>query len=130
MYLFTWLWFTEDERPTMKNLNRYVTTRYATDWYDIGLELDLELDVLEIIKKDNPQQSITCFRKTLDKWLKLNGDNATWKALEVAITNVHRATLKLDPVDDVYIHSKKASLEHAYMHTYIHPHTYMYTHTQ
>ena len=92
----------------MKNLNRYVTTRYATDWYDIGLELDLELDVLEIIKKDNPQQSVTCFRKTLDKWLKLNGDNATWKALEVAITNAHRATLNLGPVDDVYVHSKQA----------------------
>ena len=93
----------------MKNLNRYVTMRYATNWYDIGLELDLELDVLEIIKKDNPQQSVTCFRKTLDKQLKLNGDNATWKALEVAITNVHRATLKLGPVDDVYIHSKETA---------------------
>ena len=108
LYLFAWLWFTEDERPTMKNLNRYVTTRYATDWFDIGLELDLELDVLEIIKKDNPQQSVTCFRKTLDKWLKLNGDNATWKALEVAITNARRAILSLGRVDDVYVHSKQA----------------------
>ena len=86
----------------MKDLNRYVTKKYATDWYDIGLELDLELDVLEIIKKDNPQQSVTCFQKTLDKWLKLNGDDATWKTLEVALTNVNRANLKLGPVDDVY----------------------------
>ena len=85
----------------MKELNRYVTKKYATDWQDIGLELDLELDVLEIIKKDNPQQSVTCFQKTLNKWLKLNSDSATWAMLEVALTNVNRANLKLDPVEDL-----------------------------
>ena len=85
----------------MRDLNRYVTRRYATDWYDIGIELGLELDMLDIIKKDNPQQSVHCFQKTLDKWLKLNTD-ATWKTLEVALTNVNRAKLGLDPVDDVY----------------------------
>ena len=63
-----------NERPTMRDLNRYVTKKFATDWYDIGIELGLELDLLDIIKKDNPQQSVTCFQKTLNKWLKLNGD--------------------------------------------------------
>ena len=86
----------------MKYLNRYVTRKYATDWYDIGIELGLELDVLDIIKKDNPQDGVTCFQKSLDKWLKLNTDGATWKELEVALTNVNRANLGLDPVDDVY----------------------------
>ena len=76
--------------------------KYATKWYDIGIELGLELDVLEIIKTDNPQQSVNCFQKTLDKWLKLNNDDATWKTLEVALTNVNRAKLGLDPVDDLY----------------------------
>ena len=87
----------------MKDLNRYVTRKYATDWYDIGIELGLELDVLDIIKKDNPQDSVTCFQKSLDKWLKLNNDSATWRTLEVALTNVvNRTKLGLDPVDDVY----------------------------
>ena len=83
----------------MKELNRYVTRRYAPDWYDIGIELGLELDV-NITEKDNPQQSVTCFQKTLGKWLKTDG--ATWKELELALTNVNRAKLGLDPVDDVY----------------------------
>ena len=83
----------------MKELNRYVTRRHALDWYDIGIELGLELDV-NITEKDNPQQSVTCFQKTLGKWL--NNDGATWKELEVALTNVNRAKLGLDPVDDVY----------------------------
>ena len=72
----------------MRDLNRYVTRKYATEWYNIGIELGLELDVLDIIQKDNPQQSITCFQKTLAIWLQLNTDDATWRMLEVALTNV------------------------------------------
>ena len=86
----------------MKYLNRYVTKKYANDWYDIGIELGLDLDVLKIIARDNPLQSVDCLRETLDKWLKVNTDDATWRSLEVALTNVNRANLKLDPVDDVY----------------------------
>ena len=86
----------------MKDLNRYVTRKHATDWYDIGIELGLELDILDIIENDHPQKGVTCFQKTLDKWLKLNTDDATWRTLEVALTNVNRAKLGLGPVDDVY----------------------------
>ena len=86
----------------MKDLNRHVIRKYAGDWEDIGMELGLELDVLKIIGRDNPLQSIACLRETLDKWLKLNTDDATWNTLEVALTNVNRAKLGLDPVDGVY----------------------------
>ena len=86
----------------MRDLNRYVTMKYATDWYNIGIELRLELDVLDITENDHSQKCVICFQKTLDKWLKLNTDGATWKTLEVALTNVNRAKLGLDPVDDVY----------------------------
>ena len=86
----------------MKYLNRYVTTKYATDWYNIGIELEVDICVLDNIKQNNLNQSEACFQKTLDKWLKLNTDDATWGTLEVALTNVNRAKLKLDPVDSVY----------------------------
>jgi len=85
----------------MRDLNRYVIKRYAADWKDIGLELGLKFDVLKMIQKDNLQQSIPCLQKTLDQWLKLT-HNATWKTLEVALSNVIRQQLGLDPVDDVY----------------------------
>ena len=35
------------------------------------------------------------------KWLELT-PSATWKILEVAITNVKRAKLSLDPITDIY----------------------------
>jgi len=90
----------------MRDLNRYVTKKYAADWKDIGIELGLELSVLDVIEKDYRDQSIHCFQNTLDQWLKLNCD-VTWKTLEVALTNVRRQQLGLDPVDlygeDVHI---------------------------
>ena len=86
----------------MRDLSRYVTREYACDWKNIGLELGLELNVLRIIARENPLQIIECLMETLDKWLKLNTDDAPWKILEVALTNVNRAKLGLDPVDDVY----------------------------
>jgi len=95
------VWTVEDEKPTIRDLNRYIVTKYATNWYEIGIELGIELCVLDLIKKDNPQQSVHCLLKVLDKWLKVT-DNPTWKILEVALTNVTRQQLNLDPVDDVY----------------------------
>jgi len=85
----------------MRDLNRYIVKKYATDWYDIGIELGFKLRVLDVIEKDYPQQSVNCLRKVLDKWLEATA-NPTWKILEIALTNVRRQHLGLDPVDDVY----------------------------
>ena len=91
--------FLEDATPEMRDLNRYVT-KYAKDWRNIGLELGLQLGVLDNIE-GNDQQVQKCLQKMLDRWLKSNL-NATWKILEVALTNANRLQLGLDPVDDVY----------------------------
>ena len=85
----------------MKDLNRYVTMKYAADWYNIGIELGLEYGILNRIER-NHSQSITCFRKTLQEWLKLNNNDATWRTLEVVLTNVNRVKVGLDPVNSVY----------------------------
>ena len=85
----------------MRDLNRYIVKKYATEWYDIGIELGFNLHVLDVIEKDYPQKSVNCLRKVLDKWLEATA-NPTWKTLEVALTNVRRQHLGLDPVDDVY----------------------------
>ena len=91
----------------MKILNRYVVSKYASEWKDIGIELDIDIDELNIIEKDNPGQSKMCFQKTLEKWLKIT-TNPTWSTLEAALTNVRRQQAGLDPVNDVY--SKSSTL--------------------
>ena len=85
----------------MKDINRY-TKKYAADWKDIGIELGLELDGLAIIERNHPSDCVACFQDMINKWLQLTTDGATWKTLEVALTNVNRQKLDLDPVDDVY----------------------------
>ena len=89
----------ETQTPDMKNLHRYVITTYAPDWKAIGLELNLKASTLEIIAADNPLKCTVCFEKTLDMWLKSTPD-ATWRTLEIAITNVKRAQLGLKPLSD------------------------------
>ena len=81
----------------MKDLNRYVVRKYAIDWLEVGIELGLQMDLLHNIKMDY-QYCETCLQYTLAKWLDLNGDDATWRTLEVALTNVNRAKVGLDPV--------------------------------
>ena len=92
----------ETERPSMRDINRYVK-EYATNWIDIGLELKIDYSALAIIEKNHHSSDcVACFQVMIDNWLKGTPDNATWKALEVALTNVNRQKLKLDPIDDVY----------------------------
>ena len=84
----------------MRDVNRY-TKKYAADWKDIGIELGLEFGGLAIIEKNHPSDCVSCFQDMVNSWLQLTV-GATWKALEVALTNVNRQKLKLDPIDDVY----------------------------
>jgi len=93
----------------MRDLNRYVTNVYAADWKDIGLELGLQLYTLNNIQKNNHSIVEECLKDVLDKWLTLT-PNATWGTLEIALTNVKRQQLGLDPVDDVHKVSSKISL--------------------
>lgn len=81
----------------MKDLKRYVISRYASEWHDIGLELGIQDCILVTIEKDNPTSNAKCFEQTLRKWLQLS-HCTTWKTLELAITNVRRYSLGLDPV--------------------------------
>ena len=90
----------ENGRPTMKDINRY-TKKYAADWKDIGIELGLELSGLSIVKKNHPSDCVACFQEMIDIWL-TSTVTATWKDVEVALTNVNRQKRDLDPVDDVY----------------------------
>ena len=86
----------------MKDLNRHVTNTYAYDWEHIGIELNLKHETLKTISKDHWQDCIICFKRTLDKWLESTPD-ASWRTLEVAITNVNRSRLGLNPVNDIYV---------------------------
>ena len=91
---------TEEERPSMKDLYGYVVYKYASDWSDIAMELGLSEASIKNIEKDH-QKCGDCLKETLRKWLD-STPCATWKTLEVAITNMKRTQMSLDPITDVY----------------------------
>ena len=101
--------FVEDDTPKMRDLNRYVTNKYAADWKDIGTELGLKDNIVDNIEKNNRSIVQDCLKDVLKKWLKLT-PNATWRTLEIALTNVRRQQFDLDPVDDLYEVCSKLSL--------------------
>ena len=87
-------------KPTPKELNRYVVHQYATRWNQIGIELGVQKENLAIIGCDH-RECVVRFRETLSTWLQSNS-HASWKMLEVAITNVIRAENGLQHIEDIY----------------------------
>ena len=85
----------------MRDINRYVTREFAADWEKVGIELGLTTSILKVVAKNKHHQAEDCFQEVMDKWLNRNV-SATWRTLEVALTNVRRQQLGLDPVDYVY----------------------------
>ena len=65
-------------RPSLKDLVRHAVPRIAPAWYDVGLQLDLEPDVLDEIEKKSDQP-----RKMLAKWLQ--GSSCTWQSVLNAV---------------------------------------------
>ena len=87
-----------------RDLNRYVIKKHAADWKDIGIELGLSFSEIKSVgmwRGRNRFGDKDSFRQILNDWLGENSD-ATWKAVEIALTNVNRLNLKLNPVDDLY----------------------------
>ena len=106
------MYYVEDVAPRMKDINRYVTWKYAVDWEDISLELNLDYNKIPSIDdymctrtgaltEYRPKDNKAKFHDMINFWIK-RGVDATWRTLEVALTNVNRRKLGLYPVDDVY----------------------------
>ena len=78
-------------RPTLKDLVCYAVPRVAPAWYDVGLQLDLEPDVLDEIEKEKSDQP----RKMFAKWLKRSA--CSWQSVLKAVEKIRGAK----PMEDI-----------------------------
>ena len=78
------LLFTVNTRPAEKDLQRYVTPKYATNWKEIGIQLNLSNGDLSIIEVDNPHSVKKQCNAMLFKWLEVDS-SASWQKLFTAI---------------------------------------------
>ena len=53
--------------PTLKDL----IVIKVTNWYDLGLQLDIEDENLDVIKANNPRDTSSCKREMFRLWLKM-----------------------------------------------------------
>ncbi|XP_065887254.1 uncharacterized protein [Dysidea avara] len=92
-------------KPAMKELNRYVVTKYAVKWKEIGGELGLKPSVINDIAADfqsfDRNKHENCLKEVFKKWLEVD-TGACWKKLELVLTNVDRAGQNFPPVSDIY----------------------------
>ena len=79
--------YTGDDKPDMRDLNRYIVEQQAGQWERLGLELGLKDYHIANISKDNPNRSVTCCREMIQKWLEID-TSATWGKLDDAINNI------------------------------------------
>ena len=56
-------------------------------WYDIGLELDIPFQTLNVIKTDCPQNSADCLREMLVEWLSCTSSAPSWSTLVEALSS-------------------------------------------
>ena len=56
-------------------------------WYDIGLELNIPFQTLNVIEKDNPNNCANCLRKMLMEWLSSSSPDPSWSGLVEALSS-------------------------------------------
>ena len=84
-------------RPTEQYLNRLFIKNYATKWRDIGLELNITSNNLDIIKTNNPNEVQERCRGMLKVWLDIDPE-ASWEKLLRAVeaTDKHHHSVSVE----------------------------------
>ena len=73
----------------MKDINDQVVTRYAPQWKQLGRQLNVDQNLINILQHDHGSDCVECCTRVLEVWLDQNRlDNATWEILFCAIDNL------------------------------------------
>ena len=86
--------YTGDDRPDMRDLNRYIVQQQAAQWERLGLELGLESYHIANISRDHPNESVICCGKMLQNWLDID-PSASWRKLEDGVRRIRSPTTSL-----------------------------------
>ena len=79
------------DKPTTKELVTYAN-EVATNWYYLGIQLDLRDKQLDIIKSDNPLDTKMCCTKMFQYWVQ-EDPTASWNKLIHALENINYGAL-------------------------------------
>ena len=77
----------ESTKPKIKDLMKELKVA-ASDWEDVGIELELEDSYLKQIKSDNSGDCKVCLREMLRMWLSRVDPPPSWSAIVEALDNL------------------------------------------
>lgn len=81
---------------TYNILLKELSIKLSSIWEDIGIHLGLNMDLLDIIKKDNPNDSKSCFKEMIKLWWKQIDPPTSWAAIIEVIENLGHKRLAKD----------------------------------
>lgn len=73
-----------NEKPQLKDVNNTVVIKCAANWKQLGINLNVSGDILNIIETNNPNDCESCCSEMLRTWLD-STPNATWGILLDAV---------------------------------------------
>ena len=76
------------DKPTLKYLMKELHPKVSDKWEDIGIELEVDDELLVQIKKDYPGDSKQCLREMLREWLKTSNPPPSWEAIAQVAADV------------------------------------------
>ena len=93
-------------RPTLRQLVS-VLSKIAHLWFDLGIQLDIDSDILHTIRKSKPFQADDCMRGMLEKWLQKYPERG-WDDIVRALEELDRNDIALT-VTREYCHDTATS---------------------
>ena len=102
------------QRPTLKYLNRYVVTPVGSKWKDLGIELTDNIENLNLIAGNHPNDISTCCTNMFEFWLNSQLE-ASWNQLIKSLKQIKLNAL----ADRIEQQLQPGTLHIANMHMYI-----------
>ena len=80
-------------KPTLKEIIDYnIRDEVAVDWYDLGVQLQLDTCKLDIISVNHSGNTEICCNKIFNKWLEVD-TTASWNKLMEALRCINKNKL-------------------------------------
>ena len=75
------------EKPEIKDLYKYVVPKWASQWRELGTQLDVAQHLMNIIERDYPKDCKGCCIKLFSDWLDSN-PSASWGDVITAVDGI------------------------------------------
>ena len=85
-----------DQKPELRELIRVLHPRVSGDWEYIGIELKINIGVLDEISRNNVGNVKDCLKDMLKIWLKQVNPSPSWQAIVDALEGVGRSDIAED----------------------------------